>query len=158
MNFIINTLNFHIKDIALMECKKNIVLDGFFTKIGYLSQWNTMSCLLFFLPIEHKLLINENNSLGVKFDAYSPHNLNIIKYFSKLEDNLLNYYMDYHGKKLNKSNLLNKQLFNGFIKINTTNKSTPKNKKYIIKISGIWETRTEIGITYKIFESSSVNL
>jgi hypothetical protein len=116
-----------------------------------------MSCLLFFLPIEPKLLINENNALGVKFDAYSPSNLNIIKYFSKLEDNLLNYYMDYHKKRFKKSNLLNKQLFNGFIKINTTNKSVQKSKKYIIKISGIWETRTEIGITYKIFEASTIN-
>lgn len=158
MNFIIDNHNFHMKNIALMDYKKNIVLEGYFTKISYLSQWNTMSCLLFFLPIEPKLILNENNTLGIKFDAYSPSNLNVVKYFSKLEDNLLNYYMDYHRKKLKKCNLLNKQLFNGFIKINTTNRFNQKSKKYIIKISGIWETKTEIGITYKIFEANSVNL
>ena len=157
MNFIIDNHNFHMRNIALMENKKNIVLEGFFSKISYLTQWNTMSCLLFFLPLEPKLILNENNTLGIKFDAYSPNNLKIIKYFTNLEDKLLNYYLGYHQKDLKKCNLLNKQLFNGFIKINTSGRCNQKYKKYVIKISGIWETKTEVGITYKIFDANNVN-
>lgn len=157
MNFVIDNHNFHINNLGLMEYKKNIVLEGYFTKVTYLSEWNTMSCLLFFLPLEPKLILNENNTLGIKFDAYSPNNFNIVKYFSSLEDDLLNYYLEYHKKKLKKCNLLNKQLFNGFIKINVSNRFNQRPTKYIIKISGIWETKSEVGITYKIFEASSVN-
>ena len=90
--------------------------------------------LLFFLPLEPKLILNENNTLGIKFDAYSPNNFNIVKYFSSLEDDLLNYYLEYHKKKLKKCNLLNKQLFNGFIKINVSNRFNQRPTKYIIKI------------------------
>lgn len=157
MNFVIDNYNFHMRNIGLMDYKKNIVLEGYFTKITYLSEWNTMSSLLFFLPLEPKLILNENNSLGIKFDAYSPHNLNIVKHFSTLEDDLLNYYLEYNNKKLRKCCLLNKQLFNGFIKINASNRSEKRSTKYVIKISGIWETKSEIGITYKIFEACVTN-
>lgn len=155
MNFIIDNHNFHIRNVGLMEYKKNIVLEGYFTKISYLSQWNTMSSLLFFLPLEPKLILNESNSLGIKFDPYSPNNFNIVKHFSSLENDLLDYYLEYHNKRLKKCNLLNKQLFNGFIKINISNRFEKKHIKYVIKISGIWETKTEVGITYKIFEACS---
>lgn len=157
MNFVIDNHNFHIRNVGLMEYKKNIVLEGFFTKISYLSEWNTMSSLLFYLPLEPKLILNEHNALGIKFDAYSPNNLIIVKYFSSLEDDLLNYYLEYHNKKLRKCCLLNKQLFNGFIKINVSNRSEKRSTKYVIKVSGIWETRSEVGITYKIFEACAPN-
>lgn len=157
MNFVIDNHNFHIRNVGLMDYKKNIVLEGYFTKISYLSEWNTMSSLLFYLPLEPKLILNENNTLGIKFDAYSPNNLNIVKYFSSLEDDLLNYYLEYHNKKLKKCSLLNKQLFNGFIKINVSNRSEKRTTKYVIKVSGIWETKNEVGITYKIFEACVTN-
>ena len=85
MNFVIDNPNFHMKNIAFAESKKNIVLEGYFTKLNYLSKWCTMSSLLFYLPIEPKHILNENNNIGVKFDAYSSSNLNIVKFFSQLE-------------------------------------------------------------------------
>ena len=47
--------------------------------------------------------------------------------------------------------------YNGFIKINSSSKYFDKSRKFIIKISGIWETKTEIGITYKIFDANKIN-
>ena len=157
MNFVIDNPNFHMKNIALAESKKNIVLEGYFTKLNYLSKWCTMSSLLFYLPIEPKHILNENNNIGVKFDAYSTSNLNIVKFFSQLEQQLLDYYIQYQQRPFKKSNLLNKQLFNGFIKINSSSKQFERSRKFIIKISGIWETKTEVGITYKIFDANKVN-
>ena len=157
MNFVIDNPNFHMKNIAFAESKKNIVLEGYFTKLNYLSKWCTMSSLLFYLPIEPKHILNENNNIGVKFDAYSSSNLNIVKFFSQLEQQLLDYYIQYQQRPFKKSNLLNKQLFNGFIKINSSSKQFERSRKFIIKISGIWETKTEVGITYKIFDANKIN-
>lgn len=157
MNFVIDNPNFNTKNIALTESKKNIILEGYFTKLNYLSKCCTMSSLLFYLPIEPKHILNENNNIGIKFDAYSTKNLNTVKFFSQLEQQLLDYYNQYQQRSFKKCNLLNKQLFNGFIKINSSNKYFDKSRKFIIKISGIWETKTEIGITYKIFDANKIN-
>ena len=48
MNFVIDNPNFHMKNVSLAESKKNIVLEGYFTKLNYLSKWCTMSSLLFY--------------------------------------------------------------------------------------------------------------
>ena len=157
MNFVIDNPNFHMKNIALTESKKNIILEGYFTKLNYLSKWSTMSSLLFYLPIEPKHILNENNNIGIKFDAYSIKNLNTVKFFSQLEQQLLDYYNCYQQRPFKKCNLLNKQLYNGFIKINSSSKYFDKSRKFIIKISGIWETKTEIGITYKLFDANKIN-
>ena len=157
MNCVIDNPNFHMKNVSLAESKKNIVLEGYFTKLNYLSKWCTMSSLLFYLPIEPKHILNENNNIGIKFDAYSSNNLNVVKFFSQLEQQILDYYNQYQQRTFKKCNLLNKQLFNGFIKINSSSKHFERSKKLIIKISGIWETKTEIGITYKIFDANKMN-
>ena len=74
-----------------------------------------------------------------------------------MEQQILDYYIQYQQRTFKKCNLLNKQLFNGFIKINSSSKHFERSKKLIIKISGIWETKTEIGITYKIFDANKMN-
>ena len=47
---------------------------------------------------------------------------------------------------------LKNHLTQGYLKVFT--KKDTRNKKYILKISGIWETHSEIGITYKLLECS----
>jgi hypothetical protein len=45
----------------------------------------------------------------------------------------------------------NKEYKNQFL-INENNKNT----QYVLKISGIWETQDEIGLTYKLFEVNNL--
>ena len=74
-----------------------------------------------------------------------------------LECRLLDFYMSNKQKEFRKNLLLKKQIESGFMKIykeHSTN-SVPSNI-YILKISGIWESSGEIGITYKLFESNSI--
>ena len=54
MNISINSLDFDIHNVSFLEPKKNILMEGYFTKINYLSQWFTMSGLFFYLPIKIK--------------------------------------------------------------------------------------------------------
>jgi hypothetical protein len=51
-------------------------------------------------------------------------------------------------------NSLSKQLYSGMIKIYNMFRENreSKNTQYVIKISGIWETNNDIGITYKIYQ------
>ena len=50
--------------------------------------------------------------------------------------------------------VLSKQLHSGFFKLYREQHNDKKggNVKYVLKISGIWETKNEIGITFKLLE------
>jgi hypothetical protein len=56
--------------------------------------------------------------------------------------------------------LILKQLQGGCIKVykdfgnDTDSSSSINNMQYVIKISGIWESPEEVGLTYKLFEAN----
>tara|TARA_B110000967_G_C18846231_1_gene542148 strand:- start:926 stop:1402 length:477 start_codon:yes stop_codon:yes gene_type:complete len=158
MNFAIDLNNFGLENLSFLDSKKNIIMEGHFTKLNFLTEWFTMNGLYFNFPIEIK-----NISLGekniVKFDAYTKQNISIIQYFSTIEQKLLYFYSVIKGKSLQKNNLLTKQLYSGHMKVILEKVSLYSgSKKLILKISGIWETDNEIGITYKLFEGESINV
>ena len=76
----------------------------------------------------------------------------------KLEQKILDFYSSNKCKDYKKSLLLKKQLESGFMKVYRENNIPLPNHhvKYLLKISGIWETNNEIGITYKLFECNSI--
>lgn len=155
MNFCLHIPNFNISNISLLESKQNILMEGFFTKINYLSEFFTMNGLFLYAPIKIKGIIEDKNF--IKFDPYSPDNNQFIKQFSNIEDQLLSFYIHNKQKNLKKQNILSKQFYNGVLKVNIDKSAIGKNSKvYIIKISGIWETSDQIGITYKLFEGCHV--
>ena len=59
--------------------------------------------------------------------------------------------MDYNRVKKKCDHILMNQLVTNQIRV-YRNHDRKSNNKYVIKISGIWETRDKIGITYKILE------
>ena len=96
MNFSINTNCFTINSVSLMDSKKNIIMDGLFTKINYLSEWFTMNGIFLNIPIEAKKIFVDDKC-GINFDPYAIMNLPIIKVFTKIENDLLDYYC--HSKQ-----------------------------------------------------------
>ena len=77
-------------------------------------------------------------------------NNNIIKKLYKLEEDLLNQYLLLSKIDKKKNFILNNSLVNGIIKI--YKKENKNFNSVVLKISGIWETEKEIGITYKFIE------
>lgn len=141
------------KKIQFLNSKRNITMDGEFTKILFVTEHFSMDSLFIEFPIElqHEP-INKNAALKIN----TTNNL-LINKFSELEKQLINYYKLY--KNVNKKSilLLGNNLTNGNVKIFTPLKSYNGIKKtYGIKISGIWESYDSIGLTYKIIEVSSV--
>ena len=141
------------KRIQFLNSKRNITMDGEFTKILFVTEHFSMDSIFIEFPIElqHEP-INKNAALKIN----TTNNLLIHK-FSELEKQLINYYKLY--KNVNKKSilLLSNNLINGNVKIFTPLKNyNGTNKTYGIKISGIWESYDSIGLTYKIIEVSSV--
>lgn len=89
-----------------------------------------------------KLLFNKNT------------NINIIKKLNKLELQLLSA-LDNENDNKEKKFLIKEQLDNGFIKI-VDNKLNIKEKNIniVIKISGLWETKNEYGLTFRCIKVS----
>lgn len=145
------------KRIQFLNSKRNITMDGEFTKILFVTEHFSMDCIFIECPIELQCEpINKNGILK----SNAKNNM-LINKFAELEKQLINYYKIY--KNVNKKSilLLSNNLINGNVKIFTPMKLYNENqthshfpKTYGIKISGIWESYDSIGLTYKIIEVS----
>lgn len=158
MNVNINTTQFITLNVSWLDTKPNIIMEGNFTKICYIAPEMTMNGLYIQFPIDISTLEIMDDRTQMKFNPYSNININIVKEFAKIEYKLLDNYLQTKQKPLKKIILLSKQLYSGFMKIYKENnqKFKPNNNSFYVKISGIWETGDECGLTYKLFGGNSI--
>ena len=90
MNFTIDKNIFTVDNVLLMDSKKNIIMDGAFTKMNYLSEWLTMNGLYFYMDIDLKSNCNSEKQ-NIQYDPYTVHNLPTIQFLSNLENLLLDF-------------------------------------------------------------------
>ena len=149
MNIIFeNIKDVNVENVAFLEKKKNIIMDGKFTKIIYTDTCVTMNGLYINTPIQY----NSYDS-NIVYISNTLNNLKIIKNIIEIEYNLLKYYKQFYNVYKNIIYNINNQLIIGKIKLYKEQYRNPSHKiKIILKISGIWETVNEIGITYKFLE------
>jgi hypothetical protein len=156
--------NFILNDCFFLDTKRNIIIDGNFTKLFFSNKLFTMNGLYFIFPIEPTTIEHAINKKQMKFNPYSPNNLSIIQNIADIEYKILDYYRQLKNcNNCTISNILSKQLYCGYMKIykkchETDELNNLNNKKYIIKISGIWENNYEIGLTYKLYEISELDM
>jgi len=156
-----------------------MIMDGNFTKTLYTTEHFTMNGIYLLFPVEiHSIqpFINQNKYNGeskyiMKFVVTeNDFNQTLLENIYKIEKSLLEYYVEYHTS--NHSNMyththmnhakrkiysLSDQLQQGSVKFYSRNAAThmrmgSQPSHYFIKISGLWENSSEIGITYKILE------
>jgi hypothetical protein len=243
MNIILDVNSVEIKNVSFLDSKKNIIVNGKFTRLMYSNSFLTMSGLYINFPINLQYInTHDSNLFGISrtnnyiedilndspshknivfFNVNNPNNVNIIKQICDLEYKLLNYYkseflLSNTNNYKSFSLILNKQLsigklklykelnssvsnnlfeeinktphilfsknsssclsllpppppgfstinYSGFynnsdcIRFEEKNKTVSQKKMHIVlKISGIWETKDEIGLTYKFLESYSI--
>jgi len=178
MNIILDNNDFSIENIFFLEKTNNVIIDGFFSKIIVSDAYFTMNGLFLDLPllVNESSMVNQYNKQIISFNSHIQQNLLLITKISEIENSILHYYKKIHDLKKKTTLVLSTQLFNGYFKIykengyfsnhredisngNVVNKHCkldhimPKsNKKYIIKISGLWENKEEVGISYKFIE------
>jgi hypothetical protein len=90
----------------------------------------------------------------VCFYTHDVKNLQYITLLSEIENTIINTYKEMNGLKKRNNLVLTNQLYKGFFKIykEKQNCKSPNEKKYMLKISGVWENTEEVGITYKFIE------
>lgn len=155
MNIVFDSNDFKIENLYFLEKKKNVVIDGFFSKMVYSDECFTMNGLFFLLPLVCNCdgTIFQNKQC-IQFQSHLPANLLCITKLSEIENGIINYYKKINSIKKRNNLVLTNQLYNGFFKIYKENNASKnaRNKKFMLKISGLWETREEVGITYKFME------
>lgn len=150
MNIIYDLNDYSKNNIHFLEKKRNMMMDGNFTKLLYSNEYFTTIGL--FLDIKLNILVSTsyvNNKSYTKIQRTTNNN-NIISQLIQIEEDLLDYYIKLFTSKKKKTHLLSNVLSDGNIKI--YRKDTKKLTNIILKISGIWENETNIGITYKFIE------
>jgi|UniRef100_A0A6C0I044 hypothetical protein len=153
MNLIISTNQFKSIYLHFLERKSNIIIDGVFSKLLYSNNNFIMNGLFIECPFQSLNPKKYNLSL-LDFDV--TNNKEIIKQISDIEKQILLYYMHFF-QITNKicTYDLSYKMQNGSLKYyysTSSNKYSVHKPEYYIKISGIWETDTQIGLTYKLIE------
>lgn len=219
MYLLCDIFTFQKNNVFFLDMKKNMVIDGYFTKIIYTDSIISLNGLYFHFPVEisHNLLDNNvllkdtpdfvwssiDESSGIEFQniidntdfiedelplftkktilnisTSSLINSNVIKELCRIEHEIIEHYKEYF--KINKINTysLKNQLKSGSIKViykspsycedsiglkminnsddfilqgDISNNLVNENElNLILKISGIWETEFNVGITFKI--------
>jgi len=156
MNIVFDISAFHPEHIHFLETKKNIIMDGNFTKIVYSDEWLTMNGIYITFPIQTLFADKIINKNIVHYNTNAPQNIQLIKDLARLEQNIIGYYKRVYSNERRVNNSLAAQLHSGNLKMykefNYDKSIIHKNPRYILKISGIWENADEIGITYKFIE------
>ena len=161
--------------IYFLDSKKNILMDGIFTKLIYTNEWFTMNGLYINLPIEVQYIETyqprryDFPQLGVQNGGYKKtiyfsvsQYSTILHQLDLLEQHILSKYNP-TDKSKHKSFLIMQSLKLGYFRIFHSKDKEEKtitelssSSGFILKISGIWENPTEYGVSYKIMDASAI--
>lgn len=138
--------------IYFLDSKKNILMDGTFTKLIFMNEWFTMNGIYISLPIyvqkiEINPIMGQKHTISFSVNAH----LEIIGKIEALERAILSRYGAYENKKIPMYNI-NNSLRMGVFKMYKENKIIQKQTGFALKISGIWENAKNYGLSYKIVE------
>lgn len=149
MNILITPDKFSLNEVFFLETKENTVMNGTFIKIIYSTPYFTLNTIFLDFP----MILNTNSFNGNQYLVFNSIDSNneLVEQFRQIEYDILDQYVEMnqsHNKQPNY--MIYKQLKNGMIKYyHYTNSS---NLKYYMKISGVWETDKEYGLTFKVIQ------
>tara|TARA_B100000927_G_C16449412_1_gene463170 strand:+ start:483 stop:983 length:501 start_codon:yes stop_codon:yes gene_type:complete len=165
MKLLLNQKQVKPQGVFFSDRKMNMVMEGRFSKIIYSDTYFSLNGIFVTFPLKVKQ-ISKNI---IFFDNKT--NQELLCDLCKLEEQLLNDYASYFNiesksKQTTFKNILmcgqlkfykeSNERYNPHDHYNQTNcryYETPTTKSnYYVKISGIWETPLQYGITYKIIE------
>ena len=146
MNIIIEKEMFDSKNVLFIDPVKNTIMNnGVFYRILYSNYLFTLNALYFIFNLKYKFIEKYFNKIKYTYDV--QYNLLEIETFELIEKQIL------EQIKINKkpNYKIRDLLRSSNIKIFNNNANINMHKSVIlIKISGIWETDEEYGVTYKL--------
>ena len=147
MNIILDTNTFNKNNIFFNNPIKNTVLDNNnseFIKIIYSSDDLIINGIYLKLNITYNNIIENGNKIIFVFNI--DKNRDFLNKINDIENEILLKY----NKSLNRTFLLKDLFAKGAVRIYSDSKI--KNKILFLKISGLWKTNNDIGLTYKIYD------
>jgi hypothetical protein len=164
MNLLLDVNHISVKNFYYLDTKRNVIIDGNFTKMIYSTEYFSLNGAYFEFPIEISQLEKYGNKTTIRFNPVSKINTSIIHSFSKLESAIIDAYKTNTDSTSKSVSNLSKQMNSGIMKIyrefsyqdTRETDAMPRDKspiKCILKMSGIWESSNEIGITFKLFRT-----
>jgi len=141
---ILKTLNqYDENNIYFCEpIKNNLMNEGVFTRILYTTSFFTMNGINLLISLNDTLIEKYYNKYKCSFNPYI--NKDTVEKMKEVERSILN---QINIKEKTPQFKISEQLNNNHIKLFTD--PPEKNNHFILKISGIWETDYEYGVTYK---------
>lgn len=140
-------INFFFKYIFLGNTINNRILEnGKFTRIYYSTPLCSFNGIYALLDISHITEPNSENSFNSKLMINTEKNAILINNIKQLEEKILKVF-EMKGKQM----ICN--IYNDFIKgvLKLNYKNYINNYKIMLKISGIWETESSYGLSYKYY-------
>lgn len=155
MNIAYKLEQLSLQNLFFMDSKKNIIMDGKFTKVLYSDDLLTTNGVSIVIPFHNTSLDKTYNKTMLKFQTSDPTNAKLCNELAWIEKYILDYYKQITSNTKTSTTTLNDHMKNGNVKIYRDSNATSI-KHVIIKISGIWEDQTRVGLTYKFMESIAV--
>jgi hypothetical protein len=146
----------NLQNLFFLDSKKNIIMDGKFTKILYSDELLTTNGISVVIPFHNTTIDKTYNKTMLKFQTSDSINIRIANELSRIEKYILEYYKQISNNTKSATTTLNDHIKNGNVKIYRDSITSANAKSVIIKISGIWEDQTRVGLTYKFMEFVSV--
>ena len=162
MNITIKKNEFDINNIYYLDPIKNTVIENSnFIRILYSNELFSLNGLYILLNFQNINSNINNNKVKYSFDCNLIENIELINFIKKLEYDILENSIINNKRPYYK---LHEQISQGIIKMVNILFIDPKNQEkknlkeeFILKISGIWESENEYGLTYKILEVQNAN-
>jgi hypothetical protein len=153
MNIIIEKKDFNHEYVFFQNSVKNTVMqDGNFTRIIYSNVLFILNSIVFTLDLQMIHYEQYFNKYKYFFNCYTEKNAREIEKMTEIEKQILNR-ISFTGKK--PSYKIRQQLSSGNIKFYTDSIRNNLEQNIYIKLSGIWETEHEYGISFKFIDSSN---
>ena len=162
------------QNIYFNEKRKNVILEGNFAKVLYSTADFEMNGLHILIRIKSAIAGSRYPQFCVKphatqdtppakfvefFDPASIHNATQINMLCNIENEIVNNYIQMYAMSKRALYNLKSQLTSGTFRYSVDNETANKNAScakdapeevyYALKISGIWETECNVGITAK---------
>ncbi len=149
LNLIMTASQFQPANLLLLDCRPNMIMTGKFTKVMYSDECITLNNISFMLPLENTKVSGVPSKTFLTFSSTARNNSRVIADIIGIEDCILSYYTQMTGSQKICVSSLHDHLQNGYIKVYPSGTGTT----YILRISGVWEDDTRVGLTYKLMST-----
>lgn len=155
MNIVYDISQIQVSQLFFLDSRKNIIMDGKFTKIICSDDCCTTNGVYMNVPFQVTSVDRQLNKHVLKFPVSNKLNRKLILDLSQIEQSILEYYKC--TTSCNKMTVLSlsDNSRNGCVKL-YKECFHDMSKNYVIKISGVWEDQTRIGLTFKFLDATMV--